>query len=86
MSSEVAKLKAWTASIRFVCKERDVKAFWVSFQRRGDISVGTTDEKYQVEYVREEQTQGAPQIVHNPHVTFHPPHWTEPVLCSRVVG
>ena len=56
------------------CGKRLVKPFWISLQRDGSVSVGCTDERYQV--ARRGMPDGrvvADEIVRNPHVTFHPP-------------
>jgi hypothetical protein len=65
-----------SVQIRVRCGERAVSAFWVSLQAKGDVSVGSSDRTMRVRRIGPDGTPIADELVDNPHVTFHQPHWT----------
>jgi hypothetical protein len=63
--------------IRARCGGRDVKLFWISLKSNGNISVGSAGRSTQVVRRRKlEGKEGVDELIQDPHVTFHRPHWT----------
>src|SRR3954447_14975982 len=72
MAALMKKVPTKLVKIRICCGPRKADAFWINFQKDGDVSVGSSDRRLRVQRIGPDGIRISDQFVDRPHVSYHP--------------